>query len=380
MGLLNVCGTHAQLTALRSARSSRCDLVSRDDQGLQQWGLEMLAKIQADFWLPTRGLYADEITVGKPAPDHPAFMWGCGVELPALTAGATVDRKTWETPLRRYIESLDRYWIEGKGVGGYDVLPNAASLDRYYDDNEWIVLALCDAYDLLPEAQYRERAVKTFQFVLSGQDDALGGGIYWHEQDRSSKNTCSNGPAAAAALRLYQITRDRKYLGIGLRLYEWTNAHLQDTDGLYFDNIKLDGKVEKTKWSYNTALMLRTACLLYAITHDRKYLTEAQRVAQAAVAHWFQPDTGAISDIGQFAHLLCEALLALYDQDHDPQWLDAVRKALVCVHDKARDPNGYYAENWAATQNLPLTKVKLLTQAAVARAFLVAARYPTVEH
>jgi rhamnogalacturonyl hydrolase YesR len=348
---------------------------SATPDALRQWGLETLGRIQSDFWLPERSLYADEIAVGKPAPNNPAFMWGCGVQLTALVAAAELDRTNWETPLRRYVASLDSYWIEGKGVGGYDVIPKAASLDRYYDDNEWIVLGLCEVYDLLPEAQYRERAVKTMQFVLSGQDDSLGGGIYWHEQDRNSKNTCSNGPAAAAALRLYQITHERKYLGIGLRLYDWTRAHLQDVDSLYFDNIKLDGRVEKTKWSYNTALMLRAGCLLYSILHDPAYLTEAQRVGHAAVAHWFQSDTGAISDGGAFAHLLCEALLALYEQDHDPQWLSAVQRALGYVHADVRAPNGWYGENWSKPQIDDLTKVKLLTEAAVARAFLHAAAY-----
>ena len=339
-------------------------------------GLALLNQIQGNFWLPERKLYADEITVGEKAPDHPAFMWGCGVELSALAAAARLDRKDWEAPLRQYVESLDSYWIMGNGIGGYDVLPGATSLDRYYDDNEWVAIALCEVYDLLHDAHTRDRAVQTVQFVMSGQDDQLGGGLYWHEQERKSKNTCSNGPAAVAALRLYQITRDRKYLAAGQQLYDWTNAHLQDTDGLYFDNVKLDGTVEKTKWSYNTALMLRANCLLHAITHDRKYLVEAQRVAHAAVAHWIRPETGAIADGGAFAHLLCEALLALYDRDHDPQWLAAVQRGLDFVHDRGRDPDGYYAENWDTVQTAKLGKVKLLAQASVARAFLVAARYP----
>ncbi len=371
--LLSVLRAEADLPAASQARFQTLESLQND--AMQKWGVETLARIQADFWLPGRGLYADEITVDKPAPDRPAFMWGCGVALTALVAGARADRKTWEDPLRRYVGSLDDYWIEGNDVGGYDVLPHASSLDRYYDDNEWIALALCEVYDLLPEAQYRERAVKTMQFVLSGRDDKLGGGIYWHEQDRTSKNTCSNGPAAVAALRLYQITKDPKYLGIGQSLYDWTRAHLQDADGLYFDNVKLDGKVEKTKWSYNTALMLRAACLLYAITHDAQYLTEAQRVAHAAVAHWAKPDTGAMNDGGPFAHLLCEALLAVYDRDHDRQWLNAVQRALAFVHTSVRAPNGWYGENWATPQTRPLEKVKLLTEAAVARAFLFASSY-----
>jgi rhamnogalacturonyl hydrolase YesR len=338
----------------------------------------MLGRIEGAFRLSNRSLYADSITVGQ-APDdnRPAFMWGCGVELTALVAGARLDRNTWETPLRRNVEALDTYRTEVNGITGYDVKPNSNSPDRYYDDNEWLELAYCDVYDLLPEAQYRDRAILTLKFILSGEDDKLGGGIYWHEQERNSKNTCSNGPAVVGALRLCQITGDKSYLAVARRLYDWTNAHLQDADGLYFDNIKLDGRVEKTKWSYNTALMLRANCLFYALTHEQKYLAEAQRIAHAAVARWVKPDTGAIDDGGAFAHLLCEAWLALYDQDHDPLWLNTVQHGLAFLHDKARDPNGYYAEKWSAVQTTALTKVSLLSQASVARAFLFAARYPT---
>ena len=55
------------------------------------WGLEEVRKIEADLYLPVRGLYADGAEAGKPAPDKPAFMWGCGVQLAALAAAARLD-------------------------------------------------------------------------------------------------------------------------------------------------------------------------------------------------------------------------------------------------------------------------------------------------
>ncbi len=121
--------------------------------------------------------------------------------------------------------------------------------------------------------------------------------------------------------------------------------------------------------------MLRANCLLYAITRDPKYRTEAQRIAHAAEAHWIRPDTGAIADVAPFAHLLSESFLALYDQDRDTHWLDLVRRALTFLHDNGRDANGFYADHWEAATTMPRAKVSLLSQASAARAFLVAARY-----
>src|SRR5579885_1365520 len=90
---------------------------SSDD--LKQWGFDALRLTKSTFWLPTRGLYADEVIVGQPAsPDRPAFMWGCGVQLSALAAATRVD-KAYEPQLRQYADNLDRYWMEANGVGGY---------------------------------------------------------------------------------------------------------------------------------------------------------------------------------------------------------------------------------------------------------------------
>jgi hypothetical protein len=342
---------------------------------LRKWGLETLDQIQAALWIPTRGLYAEATVVGQPAPDQPAFMWGSGVQLSALVAATRLDAKVYQPQLRRYVTRLDSYWLEANGIGGYDVQPGAAAPDRYYDDNAWIALALEEAFEVTRDRQYLRRAEQTLRFVLSGEDDALGGGLYWHEQARDSKNTCSNAPAATAALRLYQLTHEPKYLVIGCRLYNWTNAHLQDKDGLFFDHIRLDGTLEKTKWSYNSALMLRANGLLYEITREPRYLAEAQQIAHAAEAHWVHPDTGAIADNAAFAHLLAEAFLALYAQDQDTHWLQVVRRALTFLHDQARDPHGWYADQWSTPQPQPLLKITLLDQASAARAFLVAARY-----
>jgi hypothetical protein len=349
--------------------------VAQNDATFRQWGMETLNRIQAAFWLPQRSLYADEIEPGRPAPDRPAFMWGCGVQLSALAAAARLDRRQYAPILRRFTDGLQVYWTENDRIGGYDVLPGPKPPDRYYDDNAWIVLALCDAYEATRERRYLDRAEQTFRFVLSGEDEKLGGGIYWRERDRASKNTCSNAPTVVAALRLFQRTRKPDYRQTAMRLYDWINSRLQDADSLYFDNVRPDGSVEKTKWSYNTALMIRADCLLHSLTRERKYLDAAQRIARAAEARWVRPDSGAIADGAAFAHLLSEAFLYLYDQDRDAHWLTVVRRALTFLREKARDPGGYYGDRWDAILSAPLAKARLLDQASAARAFLAAARY-----
>ena len=83
------------------------------------------------------------------------------------------------------------------------------------------------------------------RFVLSGEDERLGGGIYWRENTRDSKHTCSNAPAIVGCLLLHGATGDAEYLTTAKRLYDWTRERLQDDrDGLYLDNVNLAGEVD----------------------------------------------------------------------------------------------------------------------------------------
>lgn len=343
---------------------------------LRSWGEEALAVIERDLRLPDSPLYAEEWLADPEHTLQPAFMWGAGVQLTALAAAAAVDPDRHAPGLRSFADALQLYWVEHDGIGGYDVLPGPKPIDRYYDDNVWIVLGLTESYEITDDPRYLEQAEATFAFVMSGEDDRLGGGIYWHEQGKETKNTCSNAPSVVAALRLYQLTGDSHYLETAERLYEWTNRWLQDPDdGLYWDNVAMNGEVDERKYTYNTALMIRANALFHEITGDPAYLQEAQRVARAAEAHWMEEreDGVAVADGGRFAHMLVESFLAVQDQDGDPRWSKIAERTLAFVHARVRDPNGRYANRWDRPQTEPLGRLTLLDAASAARAFWVVA-------
>ncbi len=335
--------------------------------------------IESHFKLAEKGLYADDYNTVTSRPGGPAFMWACGVQLSALAAAAALKQPESADRLARYVFGLDIYWTNAFEVGGYDVLPAPKPSDRYYDDNEWVVLALLDAFEATGDKQYITRAESDYLFLASGEDGLLGGGLYWKEAERSSKNTCSNAPAIVAALRLARLTGKPRYRGDALRWYAWTNQYLRDADNLYSDNIKLDGKVDHTKYSYNSALMIRANCELYRIAKSPEYLVQAQTIAAACVARWVKPQTGAIEGDAAFSHLLSEAFLYLYEQDHDLQWPRVVGRALAYLHSSGHDAAGSYPSHWEDAPKAPIAKARLIDQAAAARAYLVAARFPAVE-
>ncbi len=351
------------LTAAGQA-SAAADSPSRDD--VVRWGNEVTARIETRFLIPGSALYREK------EGQCPAFMWSCGVELSALVAAAKVAPDTYRPKAKKYARALKSYWHAAGPVPGLDVLPQQKAPDRYYDDNAWIVLDLMDLYSLTREDEWLAFAEDTLRFVLSGEDGKLGGGLYWREQKKESKNTCANAPAIVGALRVYQATRKQPYLDAAQRLYPWTRAHLQDQDGLFWDNIALNGKVVRTQYTYNSALMIQASLAFYDLTKDDRFLREAKRVGRQSLGRWCRPD-GRIDDTGRFAHLLLGAFVNLSRHDTDPVWRETVLKTLGFLHSRQRDEDGLYAGHWGKPLTGKVEKTELLDQASVARAFWEAA-------
>lgn len=358
----------AAVVALLSTASAEPDLPD-----YRHWGKETLEVLHQDLWLPETKLYAEKANLETGKPDHPAFMWGVGVQLSAMAAAAQLEPDTYLKPLRDYADQIQVYWLTHDGIEGFDVQPGPKSSDRYYDDNAWLVLALAEVFEVTKDKKYLDRSAATFRFVMSGEDDKLGGGLYWREVEKKSKNTCTNAPAIVSALRLHQLTKDAKHLETAKRVYTWTCKNLQDGDGLFWDNLRLDGCVDRRKFSYNSALMIRANCLFHEITGEAAYLKEAQRIAAAAEKQWIR-DNGAVADSGRFAHLLLESLLELHRRDQDPRWHQVVGLCLAHLHGTMRDAKGRYPHRWDRTWGGPMRETMLLNQASPARIYWLAAR------
>ncbi|MBI1334960.1 MAG: hypothetical protein GC165_19010 [Armatimonadetes bacterium] len=312
---------------------------------------DLAARIEASYFYPKTGYYKEELDK-----NDKAFDWTLGIILSSQNALAKLDESNVDK-LKKTLEKADTYWNPTGPVGGFDVLPGPPyPNDRYYDDNAWMVMSLVESYQITHDKRWLDRAEDSLKFVLSGGDDKLGGGIYWREKEKESKNTCSNGPAAAACLAVYRETREPDLLEKAKAIYAWTKKTLRDPkDGLYFDNKRLDGKLGRTKWSYNSALMLRSARGLFEETGDPRYKTDLDALQKACIDHWVKED-GSIDDELQFSHLLFENL--------DPSQFDATSCITKLMSLKQDD--GFYPKRWSSNTT-PLAK--LIIQASALRAF-----------
>jgi hypothetical protein len=306
------------------------------------------ASIQKQFYNNETGLYAQSVDTREPE-----FMWGNGVVFSALVGAARHDPDTYRTVLDRFFKAMDRYWDAKAAIPGYEPSPTRGDgHDKYYDDNQWMVITFMEAYDLTHDEKYLDRARQALRFALSGWDDKLQGGIWWHEGHKDgTKNTCSNAPAAVACLRVAR-SRDRDAnIEWARKLVKWTSEHLQDHDALFFDRIRVaDAHVIRGKLTYNSALMLRANLGLYRATGEAKYLDEAKRIG-AACDHFVNPKTHAYRNAWRFSHLLVEADLELYRTTHDEAILDRAKRTGEAA--------------WSTWQNSP--PKELIEQAAIAR-------------
>ncbi len=280
-----------------------------------------------------------------------AYLWPYSGGLSAAVAiyEHTKDKKYKSIIDQRLIPGLEEYYDDERKPAGYaSYISSAPASDRFYDDNIWIGIDFTNLYLLTGETEYLDKAKLVWEFVYSGYDDILGGGIYWCEQKKTSKNTCSNAPAAVFSLKLYEATKEKTYLDIGKSLYEWTKANLQDTDEVYLDNIRLDGSIDRAKYPYNSGQMIEAAALLYKITKEQHYLEDAQKVAKASFLHFFETDgSQRLKNSNHwFIAVMMRGFTQLYKLDKNPVYLEAFRRNLDFAWNANRDEHGLFYKDW----------------------------------
>jgi uncharacterized protein YyaL (SSP411 family) len=275
------------------------------------------------------------------------FMWANGIAFSMLVGASRFAPSVYRPYLDNFWVGLEDHWDIDKPVPGYDAYLSKSGDDKYFDDNQWMVLTFVEAYTLTKNRRYLTRAEEVMRYFLTGWDEKLGGGIYWRE-DRKSKNTCSNGPGAVAALVLARHGDKNARVDWARKIVNWTRKNLQDpADGLYWDNINaFTGAIEKTKWTYNTALMLRAHLDLWQLTKTKSDRDEAIRLAEASEKEFVVPGTGAFRDEANFSHLLVEAYLLLWKETKLP-WLKARAEANgEYAVKQLKYPDGGYRTSW----------------------------------
>lgn len=264
-----------------------------------------------------------------------SFLWPLTALLQAANEMEALE------PNKQYIapvmKAIQQYYAGRAPAPGYQAMVVKEKIDpRFYDDNEWIAIALMDAYARTHKKEYLETSKMIYRFLLTGHDQAAGGGFYWEEGNLKSKNTCSNGPGVLVALRLYQATKEKAYLDTAISVYNWTKKNLLSPKGVYYDNIHVPSlKIDSAFYTYNAGTMLQSGVILYNITHDKKYLNDAVAVADGSEKVFYR--NGKLPGNYWFNAVLIRGYLELYKVEKNKARLNFIKADAEHVWKNERD-------------------------------------------
>lgn len=307
-----------------------------------QWGTETLVQIEKDFRESSNHLYYENADRNAPA-----FAWGLGVQLHALIAANKI---TDAEALAQDIHT--HYWCYKNNLWAVNASADNCG-DRYFDDNAWIAKALLELYATDKNANNLDWARQIVDFSMSGENAAPNGGIRWHEGDKDGQCMCATAPTMVASLMLYQITGQQKNLNDAIRVYKWTKAN--------------DFGAGPGHRGYENAVIAQAAILLNRITGDASYLVDAQSIGHTMETFYIDRASHALRETAQWGgHDMANAYVDLYALDSDINWLNITTGYLSVLHDKLKDANGRYPEDWSK----PGTAAPgVLYQASAARAY-----------
>nr|WP_320057270.1 glycoside hydrolase family 76 protein [uncultured Bacteroides sp.] len=289
-----------------------------------------------------------------------SFLWPYS----AMVSGCvslykTSGNKKYKTLMDKQIKpGLDLYWDTTRQPECYQSYPIfGGQNDRYYDDNDWVALDFCDYYAATKNKEYLNKAIALHNYIYSGWSDDLDGGIFWCEQKKESKNTCSNAPAAVLSMKLYLLTKDKKYLDWAKKTYEWTRQNLCDpSDFVYWDNKNLKGEIGYAKFTYNSGQMIQAGVLLYKETGDKKYLKETQQTAAGSYHFFLKPQPTIKGEMKfypsnpWFNVILFRGLKALYRIDKNDTYIRAMIDNADYAWKYTRDENGLLNNDWSGNR------------------------------
>ncbi len=179
--------------------------------------------------------------------------------------------------------------------------------NEYNDDIAWAVIAFSRAHLITGNPLYRNVAQLNFDamFARGWDTQYFGGGIWWRQSDRQSKNACIQGPAAIAASYLYQITGDVGYLQKAQMIHGWNRSMLfNPSNGSVYDNINTNGTLDTVALTYNQGTFIGSANFLYRATGLPQYYQDAilagKRAQNNMTTAGILPEWGSNSDLSGF--------------------------------------------------------------------------------
>ena len=253
-------------------------------------------------------------------------------------------------------------------------------LDGFYDDENWITLALLHAYKVTGDAMYLAQAKVVFADIMNAWDTtccgAHPGGLWW-EKPTTNKVTAINAGAVISASRLYVATQASSYLAFARQVYDYWSTYMVDpTTGHVDDGIDNAGTINTT-WSftYNEGLFIGAVVELARGTGDSSHMPLAHQVAGYMMSGEIETtsfgtilsDGKCSGDGNMFKGIGARYLRELYAADPShTEYRDFLQRSADAAWTLARDPSsGNISCDWAGPYDPTTGVVGSLGSAAI---------------
>ena len=255
---------------------------------------------------------------------------------------------------------------------------------NFFDDENWMALALLRAHQMTGEPRYLERAEALALEVVGAWDEtccgARPGGVWW-DRAHTQKATAANAGAALTAARLAMETGDAAWLEHARRIYHyWRDEMVDPETHQVHDHIETDGRVVEWRFTYNEGLMIGAAVALHQATGEPEYLDDAHAIASFLVYQEVAPtplgdvlaDGGACSgDCRQFKGIAYRYLGELERVSGVARYRAVLDASAYSLWEIARDPaSDTFAVDWASPP-APGAAVSIMQQSSAAMALSV---------
>jgi len=234
-------------------------------------------------------------------------------------------------------------------------------IDSAYDDTQWWALTWLNAYQLTGNPAYLQMVETMHSYVTTAWTPSqCGGGLVW-QTTNNYKNSITNELFLELSARLYLVTQDATYLQWAQQELSWFNASgLINSSGLINDGLNASCQNNgQTTWTYNQGVILGGLAALYQATNDQTYLTEAEQIANAAIANLAssngiltEPCTGPNCptqnpDQTQFKGIFIRNLDALYQVTGNPAYQAFMEQNASSVWENDRNIYDQIGFDWS---------------------------------
>ncbi len=308
-----------------------------------------------------------------------SFLWPYFATSGMLYHMVLMDEERWKPLFQRVIDGFAYYRTEEAGMEAGSIKyhsergekPGGGHGDCFFDDNIWVARNFLFAYHVFGKAEYLEEAKRIVRYIYSGWNYDLGG-LVWNERGLTEEGTAqelerglsANACCIIVNARLYQLTGEEGYLVWAHRFYDFCKQVQDAETGIYYngvhtlikDHVRVAGEVNKALYGYNPGSMILADLLLYDITGEESYLTDAFRAAQASHKAFLKkggPDgVEYYQDFIWFEAILAEsyAALAKRDKERVRPYLKTLEDSLLYAYSHYRSQDGLlpydYASGW----------------------------------